>query len=201
MAASVFLGIPALGGDAPHPLMDVSAREVMIRGEGRAIFSSEYSRAVRTNGRGQYDVALAAAQRARDHDDLGVYGAALSELVEAATRMLEHGLAAEALAQLSERTRVAANEMGPEARFLAVERMDHVNKSRRSHSCKCTVDSGIASRLRHRRRSPDHRRCVRTVTWPRPRVPIVMEFLSGGGFRRALMRVRWSNDRSKSEPA
>ena len=59
------------------------------------------------NGLGQYPVALAAARRACEHEDLGFYGWSLAELVEAGARAGAPDEAAAALAQLAERTGVA----------------------------------------------------------------------------------------------
>ena len=50
------------------------------------IASAEYATAVLYNGLGRYEDALAAAQRACEHDELGLFGWALAELVEAAAR-------------------------------------------------------------------------------------------------------------------
>src|SRR5260370_25054078 len=56
------------------------------RCEGRAIGHAEHAVAVLYNGLGRYPAALAAAQRACEHEDLGVFGWALAELVEAGAR-------------------------------------------------------------------------------------------------------------------
>jgi DNA-binding CsgD family transcriptional regulator len=113
---------PVWGGAAAHTLVDVGGHEATIGGQGRSIFASEYSTAVRLNGRGQYEAALPAAQRACEDEYLGVYGGALSELVEAATRMLQQPVAADALARLRERTQATATEwgLGIEARARAL---------------------------------------------------------------------------------
>ena len=69
-----------------------------MRGEGRAIGQSGYMSAVLYNGLGRYDEALAGARTACEHDDLGVRGFALVELIEAAARAeLHRDVAAEAL--------------------------------------------------------------------------------------------------------
>ena len=64
------------------------------------------------NGLGRYEAALAAAQRACEHDELGLFGWALIELVEAAARSREPQLAAAALERLSERTRPERHRLG-----------------------------------------------------------------------------------------
>jgi DNA-binding CsgD family transcriptional regulator len=68
--------------------------------------------AVLYNGLARYPEALAGAQQACGHDDLGITGFALPELIEAATRCEAGDLAAKALVQLQERARVAETEWG-----------------------------------------------------------------------------------------
>jgi DNA-binding CsgD family transcriptional regulator len=87
-----------------------SIRDARTRGEGRAIAWAEYATAVLNNGTGSYATALAAAQRACEHDDLGLLNWALPELVEASVRSGRVDLAATALRRLEERTR--AGETG-----------------------------------------------------------------------------------------
>ena len=103
-------------------LIEASREDAAGRGEGRAITLAEYSTAVLYNGLGRYGEALAAAQRASEHDDLGLFGWALIELVEAAARDREPQLAADALELLSERTGLAGTDwaLGIEARSRAL---------------------------------------------------------------------------------
>ena len=56
------------------------------------------------NGLGRYEAALASAQAACEYEDLGIFGFALVELVEAGARSGAHEEAAAALRQLEERT-------------------------------------------------------------------------------------------------
>jgi DNA-binding CsgD family transcriptional regulator len=86
-------------------------------GEGRAIGHAEYAAAVLYNGLGRYQDALAAAQRACEYEDLGVYGWALSELVEAGIRSGASDVAAAALELLTERTSASGSDwaLGVEA--------------------------------------------------------------------------------------
>ena len=69
------------------------------------------------NGLGRYGSAFAAAQRACEHDDLGLFGWALIELVEAGVRTGEPDTAAAASGQLDQRTRASgtgwAGDRGP----------------------------------------------------------------------------------------
>jgi DNA-binding CsgD family transcriptional regulator len=80
------------------------------RGEGRGIGGWGYATAVLNNGLGRYEAALAGAQRACEYDDLGLYGFALVELVEAGARSGAHEEAAAALRQLDERTDAAGTD-------------------------------------------------------------------------------------------
>jgi DNA-binding CsgD family transcriptional regulator len=97
-------------------------REATARGEGVVITYGELARAVLDNGLGDYPAARAAAQQASAQDELGVSGRSLAELVEAAARSGDRVLAGDALARLTERTRVAGTEwaLGVEARSRAL---------------------------------------------------------------------------------
>jgi DNA-binding CsgD family transcriptional regulator len=85
-------------------LSESSIRDARTRGEGRAIAWARYATAVLSNGTGSYPAALAAAQQACEHDDLGLLNWALPELVEASARTGSPDLAATALHRLEERT-------------------------------------------------------------------------------------------------
>ena len=74
-----------------------------LRGEGRAVAQNDYMSAILHNGHGRYDEALASARAACEHDDLGVRGFALVELIEAAVRGASPEIAAEAVRELEER--------------------------------------------------------------------------------------------------
>jgi DNA-binding CsgD family transcriptional regulator len=103
-------------------LIEASREDAAERGEGRAIALAEYATAVLYNGLGRYREARAAAQRASEHDDLGLFGWALIELVEAAARNREPQIAADALKLLSERTSLSGTDwaLGIEARSRAL---------------------------------------------------------------------------------
>jgi len=62
------------------------------------------------NGLGRYPDALAAAQRASQYEDLGVFGWALAELVEAGARGGAPDLAAAALERLAERAHASGTD-------------------------------------------------------------------------------------------
>jgi DNA-binding CsgD family transcriptional regulator len=74
------------------------------------------------NGLGRYEEALAAAQQADDHEDLGLIGWVLAELVEAAARSDNRDIAAPALRRLQERTGAAGTDwaLGIQARSRAL---------------------------------------------------------------------------------
>ena len=84
--------------------IQASAREGRAWGEGRSVGGGEYVIALLENGLGHYDAALASAQGACEHEDLGLLGFALPELIEAAARSGAPEAAANALRQLEERT-------------------------------------------------------------------------------------------------
>jgi DNA-binding CsgD family transcriptional regulator len=92
------------------------------RGEVSALTYGEYATAVLHNGLGQYEAALAAAQRSNAHHPREGGGAAQLELIEAATRTGASELAAAALEHLSARTRPAGTDwaLGIEARAGAL---------------------------------------------------------------------------------
>jgi DNA-binding CsgD family transcriptional regulator/tetratricopeptide (TPR) repeat protein len=96
--------------------------EVRSRGEGRVLSLAEYATALLYNGLGRYEAALAAARRACEYEDLGFFGWALVELIEAAARCGQSETAAAALGKLTERTRASGTEwaLGMEARSRAL---------------------------------------------------------------------------------
>jgi DNA-binding CsgD family transcriptional regulator len=96
---------------------DARARE-----DGRTITMAEAATAVLSNGLGRYDAALAAAQKACEHDELGVTCFVAPELIEAAARCGQHDVAAAALEQLCRRTRSSGTQwaLGIEARCRAL---------------------------------------------------------------------------------
>ena len=118
------LVLAAWRGQEPQALelIEASREDATRRGEGRAVTLAEYATAVLYNGLGGYQAALAAAQRACQHDDLGLFAWSLIELVEAAARSREPELAGVALERLSARTRLSGTDwaLGVEARSRAL---------------------------------------------------------------------------------
>jgi DNA-binding CsgD family transcriptional regulator len=85
-------------------LIQSAIADGIARGEGRVVGLTGYSKAVLYNGIGRYEDAFAAARRACEHEDLGLFGWCLSELLEAAARSGNRDAALDALQQLEERT-------------------------------------------------------------------------------------------------
>jgi DNA-binding CsgD family transcriptional regulator len=81
-----------------------------LRGEGRAIGQIGYFSAILHNGLGRYDEALAGARVACEHDELGVRGFALVELIEAAAHGGSPEVAGKALRELEERAVAAGTD-------------------------------------------------------------------------------------------
>ena len=122
-----------------------------------------YVHAVLYNGLGRYDEALAGAQLACEHDDLGILGFALVELIEAAARAAMPELAAEALRELEDRTLAAGTDWAlgilarsrallsdgdvAEALYLeAIERLDAPGSSCTWPAPACCMASGCGAR-------------------------------------------------------
>ena len=111
------------GVDAATPdYLEWGIRNTVGRGEGRAIGGMAFLTALLQNSVGSYEAALASARQACQYDDLAVFGFALVELIEAATRSGAHEEAAAALRQLEERTTAAGTEwaIGVQARSRAL---------------------------------------------------------------------------------
>jgi DNA-binding CsgD family transcriptional regulator len=102
--------------------IESALQDATARGEGRAIGLAHYATAVLYNGLGRYQDALAAAQRACTYEDLGFFGWALIELVEAGARCDAHDVASEALRELEQRTRASGTDwaLGVRARSQAL---------------------------------------------------------------------------------
>ena len=67
-------------------LIRATIDDVTSRGEGMGLSISYHARALLYNGLGRYAEARAAAEQAAEHEDLGIFAWALTELVEAASR-------------------------------------------------------------------------------------------------------------------
>jgi DNA-binding CsgD family transcriptional regulator len=91
-------------------VIQAAVQEATARGEGRTIGLGDYLIAVLYNGLGRYDAALASAERACEHDDLGGFGFSLAELVEAGALGDAPEVAATALRRLEERTTASGTD-------------------------------------------------------------------------------------------
>jgi DNA-binding CsgD family transcriptional regulator/tetratricopeptide (TPR) repeat protein len=93
-----------------------------IERDGGTPFNTELARALLFNALGRYDLALSAAQRSCDLHQLGAWGLALVELVEAAVRTGDHARGAAAFEQLAKRTQQGGTDwaLGIEARARAL---------------------------------------------------------------------------------
>ena len=102
--------------------IEADVQVATARGEGRVLGTAGYVTAVLYNGLGRYQAALAAAQRACEHEDLGFFAWSLVELVEAATRCGAQDEAATALRRLEDRTGAAGTDwaLGVQARSRAL---------------------------------------------------------------------------------
>jgi DNA-binding CsgD family transcriptional regulator len=101
------------GDDGPaSSVIEQCRRDATIRGDGRALGLIGYATAVLNNGLGRYTAALAAAQEACEHEDLGFYGWSLVELIEAAARRGVPEKANAALQELEARALAAGTNWG-----------------------------------------------------------------------------------------
>jgi DNA-binding CsgD family transcriptional regulator len=119
---------------------ELSIQDANTRGEGAAIAFAEVNAAVLYNGLGRYDRAMAAAERAVEHGDIGRYA---DELIEAAARSGEREVATTALEKLTERTGFAGTDWalgieagsrallsaGDEAEALYRQAIDHLGST------------------------------------------------------------------------
>jgi DNA-binding CsgD family transcriptional regulator len=116
------LGLAAFRGREVEAsaLIEASTADVRADGEGPTLL--QWANAVFYNGLGRYQDARAAAQRACEHEGLGVFGWGLVELVEAGARSGGREVATAALERLAERTRASATDwaLGIEARSRAL---------------------------------------------------------------------------------
>jgi DNA-binding CsgD family transcriptional regulator len=113
----------ARGQEAPAlRVIEAAVRDAAARGEGRVVGLADQCAAVLYNGLGRYEAALAASQRASEHDDLGLFALTLVELVEAGVRCDARAAAVDALGRLEETTSAAGTAwaLGMRARSEAL---------------------------------------------------------------------------------
>src|SRR5207344_561036 len=104
-------------------LIEARRQDVLERGEGLFLAANDWGSAIRYNGLGHYEDALAAAERAADAaGGLGPAILLLAELVEAAARSGHADRATGPLAQLAEIAHAAGTDwaLGTHARAAAI---------------------------------------------------------------------------------
>jgi DNA-binding CsgD family transcriptional regulator len=106
-------------------LIEARRQDVLRRGEGLSLAANDWGSAIRYNGLGRYEDALAAAERAaEDPRGLGVpiWVLSVSELIEAAARSGQAERATGPLAQLAETAHAAGTDwaLGTHARAAAM---------------------------------------------------------------------------------
>jgi DNA-binding CsgD family transcriptional regulator len=130
--------------DRTFDLREASIRDARVRGEGFVFEVAEWAAAVLHNGLGEYQHAVVAAQRALEQDELGFAVWVLPELIEAAARSGQPGVAAGALRDLTERTNLSSGDwaggidarsrallsQGVRAEDLYVEAIERLSRSR-----------------------------------------------------------------------
>src|SRR4051794_31543298 len=106
------LMLVAWRGDEAEVLVviDSALPRARARGEGMALGVLDWATALLYNGHGRYAEALAAAQRACEYEDVGAFGWALVELIEAGVRSGATDAASTALDRLSERTQASGTD-------------------------------------------------------------------------------------------
>ena len=169
--------LQAWRGDAATPeAVAAGAQWASSWNEGRAIGGRHYLNAVLYNGTGQYQAALSSARQACEHDDPGIFGFALGELVEAGARADAADAAAAALHQLEERANASGTDWalgvlarsrallsdGPAAERLYRESTERLVRSRVAvHLARTHLVYGEWLRRENRRR--DAREQLRTA--------------------------------------
>jgi DNA-binding CsgD family transcriptional regulator len=91
-------------------LIEAGRLEATARGEGMGLGVIEWATALLYNGLGRYKDARVAAERACEHDDVGLFAWALVELIEAGVRSGATDAASAALDRLGERTRASGTD-------------------------------------------------------------------------------------------
>jgi DNA-binding CsgD family transcriptional regulator len=103
-------------------LAERTTKEVLERGETLGLSAAHWAIAVLGNGLGRYEEALAAAERAGEHHDIGFSDWSLAELILAAVRCGQRERAAGAFRQLTARAHDGGSDwaLGIEARSRAL---------------------------------------------------------------------------------
>jgi ATP/maltotriose-dependent transcriptional regulator MalT len=94
------------------PLIQSIIERATAAGQGMAVTQAHRAAAVLCNGLGRYADALAAARQASEHGHIYASMRAWPDLIEAAVRTGETGIASVTLDRLAERTRAGGTEVG-----------------------------------------------------------------------------------------
>ena len=156
--------------------IDAARNEVTGRGEGAGLSFMDWAESVLYNGLGRYTDALRAARHVVDHSELVPVNWALPELIEAAVRVGELELAADAGRQLMERTSASGTDwaLGIAARSRALLADDDSAEGAYSEAIERLARTRVAidlarahllygEWLRRQRRRLDARRELRTA--------------------------------------
>ena len=157
-------------------LIQTQVQGATVRGEGRAIGGMYYAHAMMHNSVGQYQGALACAQRGCEHEDLTMFGFTLVELIEAGARADAPQAAAAALRRLEEQTEAAGTDwaLGMRARSRALlsdgQAADLLYREAIERLQRCRIAVHLARShliygewLRRENRLPDAREHLRTA--------------------------------------
>jgi DNA-binding CsgD family transcriptional regulator len=178
------MGLAALQGRQAEvsALIEATANDVALRGEGIAMSVAEWANALLHNGLGRYPEAMRAAQQALYHQEYpgmhypGIANWAAAELVEASARSGMTGIAAETFRWIAEMTSASGTSwaLGVEARSRALvtegnaaeglyrDSIMHLDRSRvRAELARAHLLYG--EWLRRRRRRTEAREQLRTA--------------------------------------
>ena len=108
LSLAAWRGIPA---DAAG-LIEAAVADGTARGEGRVLGATGCLTAILYNGLGRYEEAFAVAREACEHEDRGIYGWCLIELIEAGARSGEQETAVLATQRLEERALASGTDWG-----------------------------------------------------------------------------------------
>ena len=141
---------PALAGyrgdkERTLELVRTSIASATVRADGQMVPMVHFAAAVLHNSLGEYREALEATELAVQHDDLGLGSYALAQRVEAAARLGEYDVGAEALRQLLERAVAGGTELalGIGARSRALLASGHEAEARYREAIAHLERSGI----------------------------------------------------------
>ncbi len=163
-------------GEATHAEVSRVAEAAAARGQGGVVVYTEHALAVMALGGSQYDAALASARRVDDEDSYFLSTVALPDLVEAAVRSGEPGLATDALDRCRRRAEASgtALALGLAARASALVEEDEAAEDRHRDALDLLAGTPAAGHLaraellygewlRRRRRRVDAREQLRAA--------------------------------------